>query len=63
MESIGKARKRMAAISSAKLRFFAGLSVQQAIAILGISRATADRWWSYARAFLYCEMRGDTGVR
>ncbi|HZL35620.1 MAG TPA: ECF-type sigma factor [Tepidisphaeraceae bacterium] len=40
------------------LRFFAGLSVEEAAAILQISRATADRWWSYARAFLYCEMHG-----
>lgn len=40
-----------------KLRFFAGLSVEEAAAILQISRATADRWWSYARAFLYCEMQ------
>lgn len=39
-----------------KLRFFAGLSVEQAAAVLKISRATADRWWTYARAFLYCEM-------
>jgi RNA polymerase sigma factor (TIGR02999 family) len=42
-----------------ELRFFAGLSVEQAAAILGISRATADRWWTYARAFLYCEMQGN----
>jgi RNA polymerase sigma factor (TIGR02999 family) len=42
-----------------KLRFFAGLSVEQAAAVLNISRATADRWWTYARAFLYCEMQGD----
>lgn len=42
-----------------KLRFFAGLSVEEAAAILQISRATADRWWTYARAFLYCEMRND----
>jgi RNA polymerase sigma factor (TIGR02999 family) len=42
-----------------KLRYFAGLSVEEAAAILGISRATADRWWAYARAFLYCEMRGE----
>jgi RNA polymerase sigma factor (TIGR02999 family) len=40
-----------------KLRFFAGLSVEQAAAILQISRATADRWWAYARAFLYCELQ------
>jgi RNA polymerase sigma factor (TIGR02999 family) len=42
-----------------KLRFFAGLSVEQAAVTLKISRATADRWWTYARAFLHCEMQGD----
>jgi RNA polymerase sigma factor (TIGR02999 family) len=40
------------------LRYFAGLSVQEAADVLGISRATADRWWSYARTWLYCELRG-----
>jgi RNA polymerase sigma factor (TIGR02999 family) len=42
-----------------KLRYFAGLSVEEAAAVLEISRATADRWWAYARAFLYCEMEGE----
>jgi RNA polymerase sigma factor (TIGR02999 family) len=41
------------------LRFFAGLSVEEAAAILRISRTTADRWWTYARAFLYAEMQDD----
>jgi RNA polymerase sigma factor (TIGR02999 family) len=36
-----------------ELRFFAGLSVEDAALCLGISRATADRWWAYARAWLY----------
>ena len=36
-----------------KLRFFGGLSVEEAAAILGISRATADRHWTYARAWLH----------
>jgi len=36
-----------------ELRFFAGLSVEDAATCLGISRATADRWWAYARAWLY----------
>ena len=44
-----------------QLRFFAGLSVEEAAAALNISRATADRWWTYARAFLYSEIRGDGG--
>jgi RNA polymerase sigma factor (TIGR02999 family) len=43
------------------LRYFAGLSVQEAADALGISRATADRYWSYARTWLYCELRGTEG--
>jgi RNA polymerase sigma factor (TIGR02999 family) len=39
-----------------KLRYFVGLTHQEAAQTLGISRATADRYWSYARAFLRCEM-------
>ena len=39
-----------------KLRFFGGLSVEDAAAVLGISRATADRHWAYARAWLYRRM-------
>jgi RNA polymerase sigma factor (sigma-70 family) len=35
-----------------KLRYFAGLSVEDAARCLSISRATADRWWAYARAWL-----------
>lgn len=35
-----------------KLRFFAGLSEEQAATALGISRATASRHWTYARAWL-----------
>ena len=36
-----------------KLRFFAGLTMEQAANILGIGRRTADRNWAYARAWLY----------
>lgn len=39
-----------------KLRFFAGLTGKQAASALGISPATADRYWSYARAWLQAEM-------
>jgi RNA polymerase sigma factor (TIGR02999 family) len=41
-----------------KLRYFGGLSVQEAADILGISRATADRYWAYARSWLYCAVSG-----
>ena len=39
-----------------KLRYFGGLSVQDAANVLGISRATADRHWQYAKTWLYCEL-------
>ena len=41
-----------------KLRFFAGLSMKDADDALGISRATADRYWAYAKVWLYCELQG-----
>jgi RNA polymerase sigma factor (TIGR02999 family) len=41
-----------------KLRYFAGLSVQEAADLLGISRATADRYWAYAKVWLYREVHG-----
>lgn len=40
------------------LRYFAGLSVAESADALGISRATADRYWAYARTWLYCELCG-----
>lgn len=40
-----------------KLRFFAGLTAEEAADMLGLSRATVDRYWSFARAWLYHEMR------
>lgn len=40
-----------------KLRYFTGLSVEQAGDLLGISRATADRYWHFTRAWLYNEIR------
>jgi RNA polymerase sigma factor (TIGR02999 family) len=41
-----------------ELRFFAGLTGDQAAQILGISPKTADRYWVYARAWLRREMDG-----
>jgi RNA polymerase sigma factor (TIGR02999 family) len=42
-----------------KLRFFAGLTLDQAAECLGIGQRTADRYWSFARAWLYEELRED----
>jgi RNA polymerase sigma factor (TIGR02999 family) len=40
-----------------KLRYFAGLTLAEAAAALGISSATADRRWRYARAWLAQRLR------
>jgi len=48
-----------------KLRYFAGLTIKETSNVLNISVPTAKRWWSYARAWLYEEIRSqetpDTG--
>ena len=36
-----------------KLRYFVGLKIEEAAEVLGISEATAKRWWAYARAWLF----------
>ena len=40
-----------------KLKYFAGMSHQEAAQILGISRATADRDWAYAKVWLLADMQ------
>jgi RNA polymerase sigma factor (TIGR02999 family) len=42
-----------------KLRFFAGLSLEETAEVLGISRATASRHWTYARAWLHDAISAD----
>jgi RNA polymerase sigma factor (TIGR02999 family) len=39
-----------------KLRFFAGLTMPETAQALGISLATAERYWTYARTWLYAEL-------
>jgi RNA polymerase sigma factor (TIGR02999 family) len=41
-----------------ELRYFAGLTGEQAAEVLGISPTTADRHWAYARAWLGARIRG-----
>jgi DNA-directed RNA polymerase specialized sigma24 family protein len=59
--AISEALDRLATESSikaelVKLRYFAGMSHQEAAAALGLSRATADRYWAYAKAFLFAAL-------
>jgi RNA polymerase sigma factor (TIGR02999 family) len=46
-----------------KLRYFAGLTIPQAADALGISSTTADRYWSYARAWLHADLKTDVPNR
>ena len=45
-----------------KLRYFAGLSLDETAALLGISRATAKRHWAFARAWLFAELEDPSDV-
>ena len=40
-----------------KLRFFAGLTLDEAADVLGVVRRTADRYWAFARSWLYAALR------
>lgn len=56
-EALGKlAQRDKVKAELVKLRFFAGLTNEQAAAALGISHNTADRYWAYARSWLHVEI-------
>jgi RNA polymerase sigma factor (TIGR02999 family) len=62
LEALDDALNRLAAEDAAKaevvkLRFFAGLTMPEIARVLKISLATAERHWTYARAWLYDELR------
>ncbi len=52
-----RARHDPAAAELVKLRYFAGLTLPEAAVVLGVSEPTAKRDWSYARAWLFREIR------
>jgi RNA polymerase sigma factor (TIGR02999 family) len=61
--ALDQAVTRLAAEDSAKaevvkLRYFAGLTIEQTASALGISHATVERYWAYARAWLLKEVSG-----
>jgi RNA polymerase sigma factor (TIGR02999 family) len=41
-----------------KLRYFVGLTLEEAAEVLGISARTADNYWAHARAWLFREIKG-----
>jgi len=41
------------------LRFFAGMTIPEAAQALGVSIPTAERWWTYARTWLYADLDGN----
>jgi RNA polymerase sigma factor (TIGR02999 family) len=43
-----------------ELRFFAGLTMPEAAEAMGISLATAERYWTFARSWLYAELADDS---
>jgi RNA polymerase sigma factor (TIGR02999 family) len=60
-EALGRLTARDAeAAELVKLRFFAGMTLREAAETLGLAERSAERLWTYARAFLAKEM-GPTG--
>src|SRR5213594_3926057 len=41
-----------------KLRYFVGMTLEEAADVLGISARTADNYWAHARAWLFRELKG-----
>jgi RNA polymerase sigma factor (TIGR02999 family) len=59
--AVDEALTRLAALNPqqaelVKLRYFVGLTIEEAAEALSISKATAKRWWSYSRAWLHTEL-------
>ena len=52
------AAEEPAAVEVVKLRYFAGLTIDQTAAALDISVRTANRHWAYAKAWLFQELTG-----
>ena len=61
-EALGRlAQESLPCAELVKLRFFAGLTLDEAAVALGLARRTADRYWAYARARLYEMLKGGPG--
>ena len=60
LDRLAKLDERQARI--VELRFFGGLSVQEAAAVLSISPKTVKRDWSVAKAWLYADLKEHRGI-
>jgi RNA polymerase sigma-70 factor, ECF subfamily len=60
LQRLAKLDERQARV--VELRFFGGLSVEEAAAVLGISAKTVKRDWSVARAWLYADLKEHAGI-
>jgi DNA-directed RNA polymerase specialized sigma24 family protein len=40
------------------LRFFTGMTIPECARALDVSVPTAERWWAYARTWLYADLKG-----
>ena len=59
-EALGRlAEENKTCAELVKMRFFSGLSLEDAAGASGISASTADRYWAYARAWLFEALRRD----
>jgi RNA polymerase sigma-70 factor (ECF subfamily) len=64
--ALNEALEKLAGIDSRKsrivdLKFFAGMTTEEIAEVLQLSHATVEREWSFARAWLYDQVTGDTG--
>jgi RNA polymerase sigma factor (TIGR02999 family) len=61
-EALEKLAKEDAnAAEIAKLRFFGGLTLEEAAQVLGVTERTANRYWAFARVWLFDEIRQTFG--
>ncbi len=62
--ALDEALTRLAAVEPqvgrlVELRYFGGLTIKEAAALLGVAPRTADGYWAYARAWLRAELQGE----
>ena len=59
LDRLARSNPRQARVVT--LRFFGGLSMAEAADALGVSLPTAERWWAFARSWLYTELLSTDG--